>query len=1129
MSIAGDLSPTYGASYEKRFFYLEETMQQAQCSSNSVADFLEERSLRKLTDPAALVTTLLGFGRFTLYTEVKGLSLLCPNGKQVYTFGHFASRWDLTRLHKTTDWTEGAWLKLQSCASMAHLSAPMFLMLLAYITPPSVARVIQEQCMRKRAALVVWREIPKWLVTCGTVLKEVQKEITAPFEDIDPSTALRKWCTTLPKPNQTWGEFLVHEQALCAQLEPAIAWTVRRDKLLKCLTDCFPYFRDNELSRERHLPHLRKSPGILDFLGDLQKIADSHAPLALDDVLGVAVEPAWSRKNKSLKGKGYASGQSNIHQESLTDNKKPKSDTPIDRSEGKLPAPKQGKPAKKSQGCHKCGDLTHWKRDCPLLVTKAEVKSEAATPDAKPDKQTRSGRTYLVNDGGDLTLGSVYVLNSDSNSDGVLLKAGLDTCSTINLVSSSVLPNLRFTVTKLDDALTVDSIGGQTVLKRMAEVRILTKEGVVTANFFVIHAKALPAGLDLLVGKDTLHRLGYRLVNANVEEPAEELQPPVTACDRDEDPTSWVRPPLSAVLKRFTSPTPTAKPVFDDTLEDMVARGRDFMLQELGVWRVVYGNKNYRCRVRPLEDGEQPEKDCKTQTHVFEFDWLDLPADEKHAKASRNPDFSTGLLKRLGDESRKSFEAEIEKYLDRGWWRPQAEHHDVDTEEKITVFPVEQPTHLSHPVRPCADCRRRNLALPRASYHGLSLGECASVLMASSPKYLRFKDISKAFYRLHLPSWRSVGLQTGGRKFSSRRVVFGLRFGPLALENFTIHLVRSVMMALTGVPPPRLVPEELCSHVEGLVLLAYYDDFAIASNDLKLVELVGLLLDRIGAVFGMVFPAEKAAVVTREPSRHLGLDWWYQDGILHAACPILSEEEWKTEVDNVFNKPGRLTKRSLFRLCGLLLDPLGLHPERELILNKIRSWAGSYGSAVDLPSWDRLLPATQQDKEVLLSLFAQVRQLSSPCSHRSWGGGRVLHALSDASEAGFGWTISTEEGALVAEKCRAFPEGLRWHCNRKEMFSVVDLLKKVVRLVELGLKIDTITLSSDNGSTVAWCNDNVTKVKGFDKIALGRLLNQYREAEEILQTRNISLRLSYPLPYASCPRSRRSSSLMDKD
>ncbi|EER19651.1 hypothetical protein Pmar_PMAR012634 [Perkinsus marinus ATCC 50983] len=311
--------------FENRFLFLEETLREVAQNETKLPDFLDEKPLRTLANPATLVTTLLGFGRFTLYTQVKGLSLLCPDGKQVITLGRFISRWDLSRLTKPDEWTEGKWLKIRSCSSLAHLLAPMTLMLFAYVAPPNIGLVVQEHCMNNRKALTAWTNIPisddkgtpndqertakalrSWLESCSEVLEAVQTEISVPFRDIHPATTLRKWCTVLPKTGQTWSEFLSHEQALHSQLEPAIAWTVRRDKLIKCLTDCYAYFRESEATREQHLPKLRSSRELKTFQDKLRSIAECHAPLTVDDVLGAALEALWSRRPNASKLKGRA-------------------------------------------------------------------------------------------------------------------------------------------------------------------------------------------------------------------------------------------------------------------------------------------------------------------------------------------------------------------------------------------------------------------------------------------------------------------------------------------------------------------------------------------------------------------------------------------------------------------------------------------------------------------------------------------------------------------------------------------------------------------------------------------------------------------------------------------------------
>lgn len=147
-----------------------------------------------------------------------------------------------------------------------------------------------------------------------------------------------------------------------------------------------------------------------------------------------------------------------------------------------------------------------------------EVKTDSPISESKVDdaKRTRNGQTYILGDGNGLTCGDVKVLlGESSSSESKTLKAGLDTCSSINLVSFSVLPNFRFKLIDLHDGFSVDSVGGQVSLKRMAEIRLLAQGNVIKANFYIVDAHLLPVSFDLLIGQKTLHDLGYRLVNVD--------------------------------------------------------------------------------------------------------------------------------------------------------------------------------------------------------------------------------------------------------------------------------------------------------------------------------------------------------------------------------------------------------------------------------------------------------------------------------------------------------------------------------------------------------------------------------------------------------------------------------------
>ncbi|EER11451.1 hypothetical protein Pmar_PMAR011117, partial [Perkinsus marinus ATCC 50983] len=58
---------------------------------------------------------------------------------------------------------------------------------------------------------------------------------------------------------------------------------------------------------------------------------------------------------------------------------------------------------------------------------------------------------------------------------------------------------------------------------------------------------------------------------------------------------------------------------------------------------------------------------------------------------------------RLDESSQACFREEVSRYVDNKWWLE--DEDDITHDESyICVFPMSQPNHLGHRMRPCADC-----------------------------------------------------------------------------------------------------------------------------------------------------------------------------------------------------------------------------------------------------------------------------------------------------------------------------------------------------------------------------------------------------------------------------------------
>ncbi|KAF4651428.1 hypothetical protein FOL47_000409, partial [Perkinsus chesapeaki] len=570
------------------------------------------------------------------------------------------------------------------------------------------------------------------------------------------------------------------------------------------------------------------------------------------------------------------------------------------------------------------------------------------------------------------------------------------------------------------------------------------------------------------------------------------------------------------------------------------------LLQVEGESIKVPGAPKYSAKVRALRHGELP--DTPEQRWVFEIDYEPIDQHEMEARRAKlekqgkldwivsgsKYDYSVKKTRELDATHRKQMDDEVDGFVNkRGWWVPiLAQDAEVNNLPKIITFPLVQGDHKTTKCRLVSDARLINLDLPDSSYIGDDIYRITRQARARFRKghLARFKDLSKAFYRLRLT--KNIVIVCNNQFFLTDRLIFGLRFGPSALMAST-NMLKQVVYRAFEIASGRLSPEEgvFSFHLERAPVApigfnasmdVYYDDFLIMGES-KYVEFADRVLRLAAPYLGMDFPNDKSETIDGEPQRHLGSMWHISDdGMLVINC--ISPEEPLIDCC-------RLSKRLAFHHAGLIYDITRCHPVARFYADEIRRWFGKVGDNKKKGDWNRLFDLSVEQRCCYLETMNKALENMCSCKgHGCIGNRKVIVGLGDASVTGYGYILYACESfyrneidgipvmsspMILESSAYHYPPdstSSRWHINRKEM-QVLTILLQVAHGWVMSLRSEDrkgfdIHLFTDNSSALSWSNNGKCDLNGYNAVAVRNMIGCHDDIKDDLLKYSVSCEVS---------------------
>ena len=406
--------------------------------------------------------------------------------------------------------------------------------------------------------------------------------------------------------------------------------------------------------------------------------------------------------------------------------------------------------------------------------------------------------------------------------------------------------------------------------------------------------------------------------------------------------------------------------------------------------------------------------DSDTKTWMVEWKW----AERGEPDTLKNRVASYTVL----ENRRAEYEEELQRWVDEGWLIPYDQTEQGQPEGLIPLMAVLQ--ERKKKVRPVLDYRELNEHLDT---HTADADVCTDKMRQWRKMGVNVAavDLKSAYLQIHVhPSlWKYQTVIFRGKRWALSRLGFGMNISP--------SVMKSVLSTVLSLDP--VVKEGTSSYVDDILV----------NEDVVSADSVREHL----AQFGLVAKEPERA---RDGAKLLGLSVHGEGGKL----------QW-TRGDDSHDVPDKLTRRSVFSLCGKLVGHFPVCSWLRPAVAFIKRRANAVTE-----SWDDQV-CCEHVRNFLVEVTERVRQ-SDPVRGR-WDvcGDDEAHLWVDASSVAIG--VALEVGGSVIEDGAWLRTSDVTHINMAELDAVVKGLN-----LALTWGFQKIILYTDSATVHRWISDGLT-------------------------------------------------------
>ena len=654
--------------------------------------------------------------------------------------------------------------------------------------------------------------------------------------------------------------------------------------------------------------------------------------------------------------------------------------------------------------CLFCDEAGHMMRDCSEFKAFKQKKQRGGSAAAAPVHSGDHGdsKVLCLSSGGD-SLPRIFVDIKRSGGPSKRVVAAVDTCASRSLVASALATDLALDIRPTSS--TINAIDGSPVdVRGVVECTISRLDSAVvrlreTETDMLVVDDLSVVEADVLIGVNSIATLG----GVHMQYDAGELVGVVFG-------TVSAACPLV-----LASSTPDEHPSRPESEARAVAE--DF--HHADVEKLRNGDVVLRASDMILR--------WSTADKAWEVQWQ--WADKTEPTTCIGSGLGEYPRSKLSKEQEQLFGDEVEKWLGNGW----LVKHDVEKHgEPRCVLPLLAATQehkASTPVRPCLDYRLLNQKL--TSHPGTDAPACGETLrrwrQAGVPQAYQLLDISKAYLqvRIHPDLWRYQCVVWRGEVYVLERMGFGLSVAPKAMDLIVKWATRD-LAGVDNYVDDLYVPEQLVDRTKSRLL-----EYGLPTK-----------------------PAEPAV-----SARVLGLQLQADDE---------GSVSWTRREGVSLQLPDKPTKRELFSWCGRVI---GHYP--------VCAWlrpSCSYVKRLACTSevaWDQAVPDA-----VLKCCRDIVHRLCNddPVSG-VWYADPTMgtwRAYCDASNLAIA-TVLTQDGKVVEDGSWLRDKADKRHINVAELESSLKALDLAIRW-----DVTNLTIVTDSKTVAGWLrsvSQNTHRVK----------------------------------------------------